>query len=94
MKVTSVSSTTSVPNAAPTIHGAVRSVAVPCFSSSPRLGVGGGRPKPRKSSEVMAAIADTTVNGMNVTSVDIAFGRMWRKMMRVLEAPMSRAAAV
>jgi len=59
--VTRVRSTTSVPKADITIHGAVRSVCVPCLSSSPRLGVGGGRPKPRKSSAVMAEIAETIV---------------------------------
>ena len=37
-----VNNITRVPNADTTIHGAVLSVAVPCFKSSPRLGVGAG----------------------------------------------------
>ena len=85
---------TRVPNAEVTIQGAVRRFAVPCFNSSPRLGVGGGSPKPRKSSAVMAQIADTIINGINVTSVERTFGRIWLKIIRVLDAPMILAAAM
>ena len=94
MNVTTVNKITRVPKADVTIHGAVLSVAVPCFRSSPKLGVGGGKPKPRKSSAVMAVIAETIVNGMNVTSVDKTFGRIWRKIILVFEAPITRAAAM
>ena len=31
-------------------------------------------------------------NGMNVTMTDTVFGRMWRDMIRVLDAPSARAA--
>ena len=93
MKVTTVRSMTRVPKALVTIQGAVRSVAVPCFNNSPRLGVGGGRPKPRKSSAVMDVIAEITMKGIKVTSVDNTLGRICRKMMRVLEAPRTLAAA-
>ena len=48
-KVISVSIITNVPKADMTIQGAVRRELVPCFKSSPKLGVGGGSPKPKKS---------------------------------------------
>ena len=76
INVTSVSMITRVPKAEVTIQGAVLNVAVPCFSSSPRLGVGGGSPKPRKSSAVIEVIAEITTKGMNVTSVDRTLGRI------------------
>ena len=93
IKVTNVSNITNVPKADETIQGAVRRFAVPCFSSSPRLGVGGGSPKPRKSSAVMAAMAAIIVKGINVTSVDNTLGNMCRKIIREFEAPMILAAA-
>ena len=71
-----VNKVTRVPKADITIHGAVLSVAVPCLRSSPRLGVGAGRPNPRKSRAVIAVMADTTVKGINVTKVDNTFGRI------------------
>src|SRR5690606_10157465 len=77
MNVTSVSSTTRVPKADITIHGAVRRFSVPCLSSSPRLGVGGGSPNPRKSSAVMAVIAETIVKGAKVTMVASVLGSTW-----------------
>ena len=71
-----VNKITRVPKADVTIQGAVLSVAVPCFKSSPKLGVGAGRPNPKKSRAVMAVMADTTVKGINVTNVDKTFGRI------------------
>ena len=59
IKVTRVKMRTRVPKAAVTIQGAVRRLAVPCFNNSPRLGVGTGRPKPKKSRAVMAEMAET-----------------------------------
>jgi hypothetical protein len=47
----------------------------PWRRSSPQLGVGGGRPKPRKSSAVSELMAPATVNGMNVTMVERVFGQ-------------------
>jgi len=94
IKVTRVNSITRVPKAEVTIQGATRKFAVPCLSNSPRLGVGGGSPKPRKSREVIAEIADTMINGMKVTSVDKTLGRIWLKIMRVSVAPIILAAAM
>ena len=75
-----------------TIQGAVRRFPVPCFRSSPRLGVGTGNPKPKKSSAVTAAMADTMVNGIKVTSVASTLGRMCLKMIRIVPAPSTLAA--
>ena len=60
-KVISVSIMTNVPKADMTIQGAVRRELVPCFRSSPKIGVGGGSPKPKKSSAVIAVIAAIVV---------------------------------
>ena len=81
-------------NADVTIHGAVVRLAVPCFRSSPMLGVGGGSPQPRKSSAVIAVIALTTVNGTKVTMVAMVLGRMCRNITRAVPAPRTSAAAV
>ena len=94
MKVTRVSNATRVLNAEITIHGAVRKLAVPCFSNSPKLEVGTGRPKPKKSNAVIEEIAPTIVKGIKVTKVDKMFGMICRKIIRELEAPMMRAAAI
>ena len=59
-----------------TIQGARVRFFVPWLSSSPQLGVGTGRPKPRKSSAVSEPIAPATVKGMKVTRVAAVFGRM------------------
>ncbi len=75
MKVTRTRTTTRAEKAEATIQGALR-LEVPWRSSSPQLGVGGGRPKPRKSSAVSELMAPATVKGMNVTIVDSVFGRM------------------
>lgn len=93
INVINVSKMTRVPKAEVTIHGAVLNVAVPCFSSSPKLGVGGGSPKPRKSSAVIDVIAEITMNGMNVTSVERTLGRICRKIILEFVAPMTLAAA-
>ena len=91
-KVISVSIMTNVPKADTTIQGAVRSELVPCFKSSPKLGVGGGSPKPKKSSAVIAVIAAITVKGTKVIKVDIALGRMCLNIILQVEAPIIRAA--
>ena len=49
--------------------------------SSPQLGVGAGRPKPRKSSATSARCCATITNGANDTTGVSAFGRMCLKMM-------------
>ena len=49
--------------------------------SSPQLGVGAGRPKPRKSSATSALMLATISNGANETTGVSAFGRMCRNMM-------------
>ena len=51
--------------------------------SSPQLGVGGCKPKPKKSSDVRLPIPPMSVNGKSVTTGVIAFGKislkkMWR----------------
>ena len=79
--------------AARIIQGAVRRLAVPCFNSSPKLGVGGGKPKPRKSRAVIAVIAPTMVKGISVIKVERMFGRMWWKIIRLWLAPKILAAA-
>ena len=91
-KVISVSIITSVPKADITIHGAVRRELVPCFNSSPKLGVGGGSPNPKKSSAVIAVIAAITVKGTKVIRVDIALGRMCLNTILPVDAPIIRAA--
>ena len=91
-KVISVSIITSVPKADITIHGAVRRELVPCFNSSPKLGVGGGSPNPKKSSAVIAVIAAITVKGTKVIRVDIALGRMCLNIILTVDAPIIRAA--
>ena len=63
-------------------------------SKRPRDGESIGRPNPRKSRDVIAVPADTMVNGMNVTSVAMTLGNMWRKMILELDAPMTRAEAI
>ena len=91
-KVISVSIITKVPKADITIQGAVRREPVPCFNSSPKLGVGGGSPNPRKSSAVIAVIAAITVKGTKVIRVDIALGRMCLNIILPVDAPIIRAA--
>ena len=72
-------------------HGAWR-LFLPCARSSPSEGEPGGRPKPRKSSEVRVAIEPFRMKGMKVSVETMAFGRTCRVMMVQFVAPMARAA--
>src|SRR5690242_15009535 len=83
MKVTRTRTDTSAPNAEATIQGAFR-LEVPWRRSSPQLGVGGGKPYPRKSRAVSEEMETATVNGANVTKVESALGRTCLKMIRVV----------
>src|SRR5690606_12103555 len=65
---------------------------LPWASRSPSEGDPGGRPKPRKSSEVRATMEPIRMNGMNVTVATMALGRMCRSMMVILPTPSARAA--
>src|SRR5690348_18415937 len=49
-------------------------LALPCDNSSPSDGEPGGRPKPRKSSEVRVITDDDRMNGRNVMVATMAFG--------------------
>ena len=60
--------------------------------SSPQLGVGAGRPKPRKSSATSEPMLATMMNGMKDTTGVSAFGRMCLKMMPPSETPVVMAA--
>ncbi len=62
-----------------TSHHFVR-FSVPWPMSSPQLGVGAGRPNPRKSSATRALMLATITNGANETTGVSAFGRMCRNM--------------
>ena len=53
---------------------------LPCASSSPSEGEPGGRPKPRKSSEVRVVIEPLRMNGMKVRVATMALGSTWRQM--------------
>ena len=53
----------------------------------------GGRPKPRKSSEVNVVIDAFKINGINVSVATIALGSKWRRIMVILETPKARAAS-
>ena len=91
MKVSSSSVSTSTPKVESEIHQA-STLFLPWASSSPRLGVPGGTPRPRKSSEVSAKMAALMRNGKNVTTGVRLLGRMWRQMMAPLDTPSARAA--
>ena len=83
--------TTSTPKVESEIHHASR-LFLPWLSSSPRLGVPGGTPRPRKSRLVSAPIAAAISNGISVTTGVRLFGRMWRHMILRLLWPSARAA--
>src|SRR3954453_4128015 len=72
-------------------HGACR-FDFPCSNSSPSEGDPGGRPKPRKSSEVSVVIEEFRMKGKNVNVATIAFGRTCLKMIFAFESPSARAA--
>src|SRR3954470_15027000 len=91
MRISRSSVTTSTANVEREIHHASR-LFLPWFSSSPRLGVPGGTPRPRKSRLVSAPMADAISNGASVTTGVRLFGRMWRHMIMRLLCPSARAA--
>ena len=64
----------------------------PAVRMFPQLGVGGWTPMPRKLRADSVRIAPATPS-VAVTRTDaIAFGRIWRKMIRRSPAPITRAA--
>ena len=73
------------------IHQASR-FSFPWLSSSPKLGVPGGTPRPRKSRLVSAPIAAAISKGTSVTTGVRLFGRIWRHMIMRLLCPSARAA--
>src|SRR5207302_69449 len=89
IRMRSSSITTSTPKVESEIHHASR-LSLPCWRSSPRLGVPGGTPKPRKSRLVSAPMAAAISNGTSVTTGVRLFGRMWRHMMTRLLWPRAR----
>src|SRR3546814_8992925 len=72
-------------------QGACR-FSLPCLSNSPSEGEPGGRPKPRKSSEVSVTTEPEAMKGMKVRVATIALGSTWRTMMMRLATPRARAA--
>ena len=91
MKMTSVSSVARVKKDMTPSHGACR-LARPWASSLPSEGASGGRPKPRKSSDVSNVIEPVRMNGRNVAVATIALGSTWRRRIRRSPAPSARAA--
>ena len=65
---------------------------MPCPINSPQLGVGAGRPKPKKSSDVSAKILRTNENGASVIIGINALGRICLKIIARSLAPMALAA--
>ena len=72
-------------------HGAER-LSLPSNSNSPSEGEPGGRPSPRKSSEVSAPIEELTMNGAKVSVATIAFGSTCLTMILTSPRPSARAA--
>src|SRR5439155_7481786 len=66
--------------------------ALPWARISPREAEPGGRPKPRKSSDVSVVMAPLRMKGRKVRVATIALGNRWRAMMTVLRTPRARAA--
>src|ERR1700737_5018617 len=91
MKISSESMNARVKNPVSPSQGAWM-FALACESSSPSEGEPGGRPKPRKSSEVSVITDPDTMNGRNVMVATMAFGRRWRNMMVRFDTPSARAA--
>src|SRR5579862_1658954 len=91
MKINRLSMIASTRKAVMPSHGACR-LALPCAKSSPSEAEPGGRPKPRKSSEVRVVIEPFRMNGMKVIVATVAFGNTWRQMMTGSETPRARAA--
>src|SRR5665213_2684653 len=90
-KISRLSITARTKNAVNPSHGACR-LALPSDNSSPSEGEPGGRPKPRKSSEVRVVIEPLRMKGRKVSVATIALGRTWRQMMTGLRTPSARAA--
>ncbi len=67
-------------------------LALPWASSSPRLGVEGGTPRPRKSRLVRARMAPDMRKGRKVITGVMLLGSRWRAMMVTLPTPSARAA--
>src|SRR5947209_7553832 len=65
---------------------------LPCNNSSPSDGDPGGRPKPRKSSEVKVVIDEFRMKGRNVRVATMAFGRTCFQMILAFDRPSARAA--
>jgi len=65
---------------------------LPCESNSPKEGVPGGTPRPKKSREVSAKIAALMRKGKKVTTGVMLLGSTWRVMICQLLRPMARAA--
>src|SRR5690606_37403552 len=91
IKISSVSRIESEKKALMPSQGACR-LALPWPSNSPSEGDPGGRPKPRKSSEVRVTMPLLRINGMNVSVATMALGSMWRNMMTGDDTPSARAA--
>jgi hypothetical protein len=72
-------------------QGACR-LALPWARISPREAEPGGRPMPRKSSEVRMVTEPARVNGMKVMVETSALGSTWRYMMVRSVTPSARAA--
>src|SRR5207249_8980073 len=90
-KMSSVSITASTTKPVSPSQGACR-FALPWARTSPSEAEPGGRPKPRKSSDVSVVMAPLRMNGRNVSVATIALGSRWRAMMTVLRTPSARAA--
>src|SRR5262249_33427220 len=73
MKMRRLSMTASTTKAVMPSHGACK-LALPCASNSPSEAEPGGRPKPRKSSEVSVVIEPFRMNGIKVKVATVAFG--------------------
>src|SRR5690606_2695305 len=72
-------------------HGACR-LFLPCASSSPSEAEPGGRPKPRKSSEVSVVSEPLRTKGRKVSVATIALGSRCRHMIVPFLTPSARAA--
>src|SRR5689334_11610159 len=91
MKINNDSMTDMVKKAVKPSHGAWR-LFLPCEIISPSDGEPGGKPKPRKSSEVSVAIEPERMKGRKVSVATMAFGRRCRVMIVKLPTPSARAA--
>src|SRR5581483_3740050 len=85
-KTSSESMTASTAKAVTPSHGAWRLV-LPCARISPSEAEPGGRPKPRKSSDVSVVMEPFRMKGRNVRVATMAFGSRWRRMIAALLTP-------